>query len=867
MSQSIIYQFLKAGSQTITVPSGFSNQVLVYAWGAGGGSGTGAPGGGGGYAAGVVNISSGSTVVVSVGGGGGSIVGRTAAGSLAGIGNNPVIDLSGGAGAPGGDPEDNDAGGAGGGGGASAVFVNNIPMIVAAGAGGGGGLGEDWGGGDPENGKGRPGGVATQVNTVPRGADGRRGGAGGAGGGGAGYPFGGDSQRSLYGDDVYSISQGGFGGQNYANASVTSATLVAGSGTNTAGTTNGYYPGKNRGKAGYDGCVILVFQKLFTAWIKKSGAWKQVTSAYVKTPAKTVTTYSPAIVPSGALYSTDTGSRTFTTTSTWTVPPGVTSISATLKGAGGGSDASRSWSGGGGGLVSFSGLAVTPGSTISIIVGTKGSLGSLSARASGGGGGYSAVSTPSTLVAVAGGGGGGGGAGGGGPYGTVGGAGGGNGVGAPGGTGGSSYNGNPGQGGTQSAGGLGGANINRGHGSGTAGSTLQGGAGGNDTGGVGGGGAGGLPGGGNGGSAYVDGSGGGGGGGYFGGGGASSDIWGSGGGGGSGYLNTAVVTQTASTQGGGSASDTDGSITITYEQTTYTTSPTTIDVPTVRTVTTGGWKQIVRGWLKENGVWQNIATPVTLTPAKSETTPTTRARINIVIASNTSSYDLVDVLNGTGLYYPGYSDITLTINAGVTVDSDSSGGAAITIDKLTLGDSLIIVNNGTILGRGGYGGAPGYLTTVQVGSGKNVSNQTVVNPAGAGGPGGTALAITYVTTLQNNGNIYAGGGGGGGGGIGYTGTGAGQGGGGAGYGPGANAGTLTAGGAGAGYGGAGGTNGANGVAGTQGPTYTYSSGGKYPTNTTVIGSAGGAGGIGGKAITGNALVTYGNVGTIVGPRA
>jgi hypothetical protein len=130
---------------------------------------------------------------------------------------------------------------------------------------------------------------------VPRGADGRRGGAGGAGGGGGGYPFGGDSQRSLYGDDVYSISQGGFGGQNYANASVTSATLTAGSGTNTAGTTNGYYPGKKLGTAGYDGCVILVFQKLFTAWIKQAGDWKQVTSAYVKTGNTVITSSTPAI--------------------------------------------------------------------------------------------------------------------------------------------------------------------------------------------------------------------------------------------------------------------------------------------------------------------------------------------------------------------------------------------------------------------------------------------------------------------------------------------------------------------------------------------------------------------------------------------
>jgi hypothetical protein len=563
MSQSVVFQYLSAGSFNVTVPSGFSNQVLVYAWGAGGGTGTGAPGGGGGYAAGVITIDAGDSVVISVGGAGGSIVGRTAAGSPGGTGNNPVVDLSGGVGAPGGDPEDNDAGGGGGGGGASAVFINNIPMIVAAGAGGGGGLGEDWGGGGYENGKGRPGGVSTQVTTTPRGANGRKGGAGGAGGGGGGYPFGGDSQRSLYGDDVYSIAQGGFGGQNYANATVTSSSLLPGSGTNTAGTTSGFYPGKSRGVATFDGCVILVFQKLFTAWIKRAGDWKQVTNAYIKTPATTYTT--------------------------------------------------------------------ATGTTV--------------------------------------------------------------------------------------------------------------------------------------------------------------------------------------------------------------------------TVHSAGWKQIVRGWMKKDGVWKDISTPLTLESSRVATTPSTRARINIVIASNTTSYDLLDTLNSLGTYYPGYSDITLTVNAGVVVDSDSAGDAALTVDGLTSGDSLIIVNNGTIRGRGGAGGAPGWLKTTTFGSGKNRTTSTSAQPAYPGGAGGTGLAITYIATLENNGNIYAGGGGGGGGGINLNGSGGGAGGGGAGFGPGANAGTATTGGAGAGNGGAGGSNGANGTAGAN------------------AGSAGGAGGIGGKAIVGYAKLTVTVEGTIVGPRA
>ena len=280
-----------------------------------------------------------------------------------------------------------------------------------------------------------------------------------------------------------------------------------------------------------------------------------------------------------------------------------------------------------------------------------------------------------------------------------------------------------------------------------------------------------------------------------------------------------------------------------------------------------GWKQIVRGWMKKDGVWKDISTPLTLESSRVATTPSTRARINIVIASNTTSYNLLDTLNSLGTYYPGYSDITLTVNAGVVVDSDSAGGAALTVDGLTSGDSLIIVNNGTIRGRGGAGGAPGSIRTVVVGSGKNQTTTNSIVAAGSGGPGGTGLAVTYAAILENNGIIRAGGGGGGGGGVSFNGSGGGQGGGGAGFGPGANAGTATAGGAGGSpYGGAGGSNGASGTAGSSAPSYTYSTGSKGQTST-VAGGAGGAGGRGGKAITGYAKLTVTVAGTIVGPIA
>ena len=569
-------------------------------------------------------------------------------------------------------------------------------MLVAAGGGGGGG-GSNYQSGTV----GTAGGVATAVNSTARGATSVANYATGGGGGG-GYPYGGAAGASV-GDDAGGPG-GGYGGQNYANASVTSTSLLAGSGINTAGTTNGYYPGKQLGTAGYDGCVIVVFQKLFTVSIKQSGLWKQVTNAYVKVGATEIISSTPAI--------------STTNYSAW--PGSVSALNSYIDSISAG------------GSVSVSDTAwyvITPPLTqaafASIIYYNKSMYVSLA--------GITKVT-------------------------------------------------------------------------GTAGQTVA-------TSGL---------------TTYTRGS----------------------------LTFTTTISRTLPGI---------GTITATVSVYNYSIS-TTSTSPTVLKTISGGWKQIVRGWLKKDGIWQNISTPLTLTSSKVSGSPSRRAVINLVIASNTSSYNLLDTLNTLGTYYPGYSDITLTVNAGVTVNSNDSGGAALTIDGLTSGDSLIIVNNGTILGRGGYGGAAGYLSTTTVGSGKNSTTSTSVQAAGPGGAGGTGIAVTYVATLENNGVIRAGGGGGGGGGISYNGAGGGQGGGGAGYGPGANAGTLTAGGAGAGNGGAGGSSGANGTAGTNGATQTVTnSNGKG--STSVAGSAGGAGGVGGKAIAGYAKLTVTVTGTIVGATA
>ncbi len=282
--------------------------------------------------------------------------------------------------------------------------------------------------------------------------------------------------------------------------------------------------------------------------------WKSVPSVFYSdnTPSSNV----PAGVGNTL---TDPGSKTFiagnsvgiatTTFSTVTagtsyvVPSGVTTITVETWGGGGGGGASATaGGGGGGGGYAKADISVTPGETLTVLVGGGGS------GASGGGGdggGYSAVKRASTFLIQAGGGGGGGMSSAGGTGGAGGGGGGSSGVVGSAGTG--AGFGNGGGAGTNAAGGAGGAGTASAT-DGEAGSANQGGGGGNgnNVAGTGGGSAGGTNGGGA--AGAPGGASGGGGGGQFGGGGgegANGIIGGAGGGGGSDLVTGANTVETA----------------------------------------------------------------------------------------------------------------------------------------------------------------------------------------------------------------------------------------------------------------------------------------------------------------------------------
>lgn len=212
-----------------------------------------------------------------------------------------------------------------------------------------------------------------------------------------------------------------------------------------------------------------------------------------------------------------------------------------------------------------------------------------------------------------------------------------------------------------------------------------------------------------------------------------------------------------------------------------------------------------------------------------------RVAASATISANTPNY-VLNTAKASG-YVAGKTDMTLTINSGVVVYSTSTGSYALQVDtSWTTGDTVTIVNSGTILGCGGNGGGGGFGGAGNTGAG-----------------GGPALLVQRATSI-NNVNRISGGGGGGGGGAdvgsgknsqpGYGGGGGGGIGGGAGGTANGGSGTLTSAGSGGsnfngGVGGSGGTYGSSGGAGNAGP----------------YGSGGGGGG-GGACLAGNVNITW-----------
>ena len=125
-----------------------------------------------------------------------------------------------------------------------------------------------------------------------------------------------------------------------------------------------------------------------------------------------------------------------------------------------------------------------------------------------------------------------------------------------------------------------------------------------------------------------------------------------------------------------------------------------------------------------------------------------RSKIALTISANTFNYDVYT--NRGPTYVAGASDITVTVNPGVTVGSTATPTYAMLVPSaFNPADTVTVVNNGLIQAMGGAAGNGG------------------AGASSAGGPGsvgGSAIYVNRPTTITNNGTVAGGGGGGGGGG-------------------------------------------------------------------------------------------------------
>lgn len=255
---------------------------------------------------------------------------------------------------------------------------------------------------------------------------------------------------------------------------------------------------------------------------------------------------------------------------------------------------------------------------------------------------------------------------------------------------------------------------------------------------------------------------------------------------------------------------------------------------------------------------------------------TNRVAVPLTISANTQNYDVYTQASASPLYAAGISDVTLTIQPGVVVGSSSTGTYALSVpNAFGAGDTVAIVNNGVVQGRGGNGGGGGSNPGAS-GLGGSVG--------GGGGTGGNAVYVNFATTLTNNGTLAGGGGGGGGGGAGvaafpnpkspttYAYAGGGGGGGGAGNtaGSGGGGGNPSGGSGGGGNSSSGGGGGAgrtiNPTAGSAGPGgggggRGANGGGGGGANTGWRAGGGGSGGTRGFYVVGNPNITYVATGT------
>ena len=111
---------------------------------------------------------------------------------------------------------------------------------------------------------------------------------------------------------------------------------------------------------------------------------------------------------------------------------------------------------------------------------------------------------------------------------------------------------------------------------------------------------------------------------------------------------------------------------------------------------------------------------------------------SLTVSGNTTNYNVRSAAISAG--WPGSTDtaVTVSINPGVTISSPSTGSSAFNVGSpWPASSTILITNNGTIIGAGGPGGSGGNTTPGGASPG---------SPGSAGGP---AFVTSRPITLNN----------------------------------------------------------------------------------------------------------------------
>jgi hypothetical protein len=82
-------------------------------------------------------------------------------------------------------------------------------------------------------------------------------------------------------------------------------------------------------------------------------------------------------------------------------------------------------------------------------------------------------------------------------------------------------------------------------------------------------------------------------------------------------------------------------------------------------------------------------------------------RVSVSSTYTTSTSNASLNLSGIGGYSAGKTDITVTVNASVYLWASTTANYGLTLTGSATGDTVTVVNNGYIMGRGGQGGQTG----------------------------------------------------------------------------------------------------------------------------------------------------------------